>query len=351
MNIIRAVLVCLYLLIIAPYLVGGVFYGRKESGLKNSYVYRYLRGFLFEIGIWWIVACPFLVFFKSKPFHVLCYVYLVMLGVFSIAGFIETVLEWQRMESDFGFPNKLLCVCILVFFTIFCVQIIRTIVPNEFEYSDETNFIPLINDTLYMDRAFAKDELTGVPLENPRSKRAIGNWVFFVAFVAYTSGLHASFLCKVVFPAFVIMVFYSMTYLFGRWMLKDNRTHIGLFCAITVCIIEAFWGINYNFYYIAYPVMWGKVILSILPVPYIYMHMFDLFYKEKTRNTDVLSSFLLGCSAISFSTGAFILVPIEIMFFIVLSWTKGRKDYWFYLSILACGIPIAIGMVLLFIYL
>ena len=335
MNIIRAALVCVYLLILAPYLVGYLLCKKTKCLLENSTIFRCIIGFLCMVGMWGILAYPFSFLLVQKPFHELCNLYMAVLVSISAAGLFIIIKEHR--ERLFYIKRKNLSkkdiICLLILIIIVGMQVYRIVCTRQFEYSDEMAYVPFINDMLYTDRIFSKDYITGVALQYPNVKRLFAPWYGFLAMLSMTSSLHPAFLCKVMIPMYVLILFYCVTYVFG----KKYSVYIGekviLFVCFSAIIVETFWIFNYRFYYIAYPVMWGKTIMMSILVPMIIVTIDD--------NARYLTAVLLGACGATFSLMSAVIISIELATLFLYYSIMNRKMFCSdSIRCLACELPL-----------
>ena len=311
MNIIRAVLVCLYMLIIAPYLIGNLL-------CRDDHVYRFLVGYISEVGFFGMLAIPYIILYRQSSFRTLCYIFVSFVAVLSVVGlFIAyTKREKSKKKPDQDKLTMAEFVCISIFTLLVVFQLFRVVGTTEFEYSDEMAYIPIINDTVYMDRYYPKDELTGKIATMSSPKRLLAPWPGFLACISALGEIHALALCKIIIPAYMLMLFYICSYAFARCFFNGQREKVILFLVSVSLIVEAFWLSNSAFYYIAYPVMWGKMALGYIVMPIVLVYL----QKKKKNNISIetCACFLfIGAGAATMSLMSAAYLSMELFFCIV----------------------------------
>ena len=338
MNIIRAVLVCLFMLIIAPYFIGNLLCRVSKGFFASDIIYRMVVGFLCEVGIWGILAYVYEFLFIKQPFHILSRLYLAITLVMTIAGFILCIRDnnKKRLHPFTCKHNMIRIICLAAFIVIFGRQLGRIVLVPEFEYSDEIDYIPRINDVVHMDRLFSKNEVTGERPKAVNMKRLFGPWYAMIAVMCDTSCVHPAFMCRVIIPAYVLALFYSTTYLYGR-RYANVDTHVFLLCVS--CVAEALWNSNLIFYNIVYPVMWGKIILNAILIPTIFMVI--------DNDINPLICFLLGACGCTLSLMSPVFILIELVTLIGVYYISDKENLITKTkSCLACGLPLLMQLAL-----
>lgn len=343
MNYMRSIVWCLYFLVLAPILFGHLIYRKDNYGLHANYIYRYLIGFMSELAIWWIFCTPYVLFFREIPFHWFCYFFVAFISVICVYGFVNLMKlgSWRQLKIRRNGFNITEALCLFILVCIVGIQIFRVVFIRDFEFSDEMAYSSGINDVIYMDHVFTKRAFNGhYGADAFMIRRAVGNWYFFLSCIAYYSGLHGAFICRVLLPTYVLVLFYLITYLLGISVFPNRRQNAIAFIASTACVVEAFWLPNVRFYMIAYPVMWGKTTLAITTIPIILIHM---LYISKTKEVKRfgLISFLLGCSAVAFSASSIISVSIELFAIILTNYIIKRNiDKQLIKNCVLCALPL-----------
>lgn len=335
MNIIRAVLVCEYLLILEPYLVGYLLCKKTNGLLENSTIYRFIIGFLCMVGMWGILAYPFSFLLVQKPFHELCIFYMAVLVSISVVGVLIIIKEYRNRLPQIKSYNlrKKDMICLVFFVAILGMQLYRIVCTRQFEYSDEMAYVPFINDMLYTDRIFSKDYITGVALQYPNLKRLFAPWYGFIALLAMTSSLHPAFLCKVMMPMYVLLLFYCVTYVFGKKYSVYIGENVISFVCFSAIIVETFWIFNYRFYYTAYPVMWGKTLMMSILIPMIIVSLDD--------KAHYMTAVLLGACGATLSLMSAVIISIELAALFIYYFIMNKKKICTEcVRCLACELPL-----------
>lgn len=319
MNIIRAVIVCSSLLIIAPYLIGNLL-------CRESHVYQFLVGFFSEVGVFGMLAVPYIFLYRQSSFRMLCYIFASIAGALSGVGLLFALKrkEMKQEKPDKVKPTRTECLYIAVFSILVAFQLFRIVGTTEFEYSDEMAYVPIINDTVYMDRYYPKNELTGQAVSPFSPKRILAPWPGFLACISSLGEIHALVICKLIIPAYMLVLFYLCSYAFGRWLFSGHRKNTIVFLTSISFIVEAFWLSNSAFYYIAYPVMWGKMALGYLVMPMVLVYI----QKKKTDSISIGScaSFLfIGAGAATMSLMATAYLSMELFFCIATAFLGGKS--------------------------
>ena len=349
MAILRAITVCIFFLVIAPYLMGYLTCWKRSTLDDDGIVYLYIMGFLAELSVWWVMCVPYVFLFRKYPFHYLCNIYLAVTILLSTVGLADRLKRGRILNTHT--IERVITISNMPYFLIFCfvagVQFIRTIFVRSYEFSDEMAYAAGINDVVYLDELFMKSSMTGLIGDGTITiRRAIGTWYFYLANLSYYSGLHASFLCKVLIPTIVLILFYCVSYIIGKSIFRDEHDKQTIFMASVACVTEVFWLPNIRFYMVAYPVMWGKTTMAITAVPLILLYMQSIVSNEN-ESGGLRIPFVLGCSAVNFTTGAFLFVSIEILLILyIVVFIRHIKSNKLLVCCVVCEVPMVIAMVL-----
>ena len=322
MNIIRAMLVCSYMLIIAPYLIGGLLW-------RKSRILNYIVGFFAEVGIFTMIEIPYSFIYKQIPFHVICYIYISICGLLTICGlvyFVKGVRERER-ESESEAYDAIIResfigrICCILFILLVGVQLFRVIGTKEAEYSDEIAYIAEINDTVYMDRPFSKGVIDGKIRESVSPKKRYAPWLIYLSCLSVVSTVHPLFICRVIVPCLFLILFYMALYVFGMHYMNHDDGDIVKYMLLAAAIVEALW---ITFRYVTYPVMWGKIVLGSTLFPIVFI----ILQQAVQSNIDIrviITFFLIGCCAAGFSMNSSCFLTIELCL-IVLSYVFWNRD-------------------------
>lgn len=349
MNLLRAVTVCLFFLAVIPYSMGYLICNGKSTAFDNGIEYIFVMGFLAELSVWWVLCVPYVFFFREYPFHYLCNIFLVVTTLLTVYGMSIRIKKGVSIRTQAG--ERMITKSSMPYLLLFCcvsgVQFFRTIFIREYEFSDEMSYAALINDVVYIDKIFIKSSMSGEIGDGTIViRRALGTWYFYLANLSYYSKLHASFLCKVLIPVVVLVMFYCVSYTIGKTFFRSEPEKQIIFMAAVACVMEVFWLPNIRFYMVTYPVMWGKTTMAITTVPLVLLYMQSVVSNEK-MNDGLGIPLVLGCSAVNFTTGAFLYISIELVlilcgFFVV----RRIKSKRLLLNCIICEVPLAVTMIL-----
>lgn len=298
-NVIRGVTSLTYILIVSPYLLGGLLCYKKETDQMDSYVLRYVAGFFSQLGIWGFLALPITLFTREWfPFHILCNVFLILTIVLSTVRIAQLVrgkinlkehimIFLSRVKSYYS--ENLLCRIALGFsMFISASQLFRIIYSIRKPYDDNTTYIAGIVETLFHDRIMftwlRQDKLILAP------------WHSYLAFLSYFSNVHAIFLCETVLPVVIFVLFFCVIFLMGKYVFRNDKTHVVLFLTLVFLSLGVFDDLLGVYSYAYNPVIWGKAILYTTALPFSIL-LFFLTIEEKELSISVLLLILSGAGA------------------------------------------------------
>lgn len=328
MGILTAITICAVLLIVSPILIGFILCNGGTDTLEGNILYQYMIGFTGEIGLWGIISYPYILFANHSSFRSMCIIYMAAILLFIAVGLFISI---KRHGIQFSLPRRTALtridkLCITLAIIVIGIQLARIVLSHEFEFSDEMAYVPLINDTIYMDRIFTKNYFSGEIDMSFVIKRGLAPWYYFLGCLSLLSGLHATFVCKVLMPAVILILFYIITILFGKVLFMDSLSERTRFLLLAAVTVEALWLPNVRFYLVSYPVIWGKAILSTISIPLIYMFL-KLKHQDKSSGfRQLLLGVLLGAGAATFHINAIVYVTLEVVYIAMLNIYKSSEN-------------------------
>ena len=265
MNIIRGIISLSYVLIISPYLLGGLLCDKADGELMDSHAFRYVIGFFSQLGIWGIISLPFCLFIQNLiPAHKLYIFFVAILllisGVYVASLIRKGVFLKKGIACEFNLSCKIQLAIILLV-SIFHLFMVIYGGFGGYDYDDDARYIPEIVQSINMD----------IVSYASGAKRLLAPWLYYMTMLSYVSGQHALFICRTAVPICVYVIELLSMYIFGMYVFKKdvNKTilllMISVLCKLSFSEIAVF-GLSIN------PIIWwGKIVLFYTMIPILYI--------------------------------------------------------------------------------
>lgn len=323
--IIYQILMIVFLNVIVPILIGGLFQTDICKTKLSQLIYRYVVGFFVMLAIYQILEVPMALLYVK--FHVLVIVYsIALLMVVMVA-----LLKWKKDGSLF--PNTVNerkekigvngWIYLGSFFLVLMYQLYHTIFFQLGDMSlDDATYLAHANDACQADLLFLLDPYTG-GYHGLNIQRVLQSSLVYPAFVAKVTGINVLIIMHTIWPVFLVLMAYGVYYLIAEKIyVKPENKFLFLFL---IALLYSF-GLysHYSASFRLLGVIWqGKGILAVV-MNFLYLYLFSQAYKEKYNLKTGILLCILSIAAVGLTLGGVIstMVISGALFFVF--WISNR---------------------------
>lgn len=323
-----AVFKLILLVIAVPFMVGLVLDGifsKEESG-DVSYKFMISRcmvfGFCAELAIFQIVAVPFII--KRAPFHLLKNVFLIVTVVITL---ISIVLNLRNIKKRFiNKFNEIKKMNLNIYLWIAIIGMIafqtQLLSTNMHMDTDDSRFIAEALEACEKDTMLQVNCITGEHYDTfvgELRKEVAAPYPFFIAALSSLTEIHPAVLAHMIFPIFLIPLFYMCMYMLGRFFFSDSLNRLPLYMLLLSVIVLFSFESRFSWGYTLLTIIWqGRSIACLILIPAYFYTLSYIFSTENVKPGIYLTQFLIALACGNSSGMASMMVASVTGFFCLL---------------------------------
>lgn len=297
-------MICLiFVLLISPLLIGSLICRLPKVRMRDSYIYKYVTGFLSILAIWAFMAVPYSILCPYKPFHVLRYSYIVVLSVLCMTRIIIAVIRREKpriylskirekLKTDFSEKHTRFTTGVFFLIVVFQIFNISYYAPSTF-VQDDLFYYSLANDNVYMDQLNIKDPLDGTLIETVDGqpdyfyKFIICPWYAFLSFLAATSHIHSLIISHTLIPGFIVLLIYLSEYILALFLFSNKASYIPVYMMWTTILTQSLYCTYYLFHLAMQIATWGKVSAALVGIPVLFVSVLAILDQSIDERTGI----------------------------------------------------------------
>ncbi len=342
MAIIKCLLIVIFFFIF-PTLVGMNF-TRFIKDEKDNIIYAFILGYIVEFGIFQIYAIPCIV--SHQSFSLLYYLFIGTVSALSILSIILNVKNYKSMfihtlDTIKELPKIATAVVILMILAE-CFIGFRYMHIDQDDYS----FIAFANDAYQTDTLYKYNE-KGNETDTLPARRFLSPWSIFIATTSRFVHIHPMVVAHTLMPAVFPIVVFSMYYLMGKQLFKNNLNDtISFLLFLNFIYLFGAYTNKTAFMFMFVRIWQGKALLANLVLPFLYV-IYNLFVESEGSIITwlgILFTILAAClvSSMGFALAPVLLVALTISYF----FREKKISYVFKSAVCCIPVLIYIGMYL-----
>ena len=301
-------------LMIICYLLGVLFL----NSAKKSTAEVIITGFVLLIGMFQVLAIPFM--YYEATFDYLYYVYIVVVLILCLIG-VGKIFTYTKKQGKYSLPvgtkfidSKLL---LGTFVAIIAFQILWVVYYQHIDI-DDSFYLAQTNTILHTNKILNVEPSSGIVVGGMPAQYKLVGYEVFIAVIAKLFTVNTAFLTHTILPVFFIPLHYLIMYLIGKKLYRDK----GIYFVLLYAIVNMCSG--YSVYsqgaFLLYRIWQGKAVLINCIIPLLILELLVIFEKSIVTGKDIAFLTLILYSGFGATTVGLYLAPIA-YFSLVLSYT------------------------------